>query len=572
MTDYRPLKTFLQQLKSDDSVCALETDHTPRSCKQWNHRFYQWRQHLAKQELHRWALYHEDCFEFSAILFALWSLNKKVYLPGNNQPGHIDNLSRHVDGLVGSIEDQKTISAPENSNPETVSPWTAESYGPLRMEEELLYVFTSGSSGAPQAIGKTLAQIGAELDTLHQQWGRELRDVHVLSSVSHQHIYGLLFRCLWPLLEGWSFDTHAKQYTETFCAPKNRRGLLVSSPTHLSRLPQESLNLPLSMVFSSGAPLDFGSSQHAKQHFQCPATEVLGSSETGGIAWRQQKTPTDSPWTTFDCVDIDISNVDHQLSVRSPYLRNATQWFKSNDSAKRVNDNQFILAGRVDRIIKLEGKRLSLDEMEAQLKQHPLVNDAHIVALDQNRIRLGAIVCIHTPPSENDMAERRALTKQLKAHLLTHFERPTLPKKWRYMNSLPKNSQGKLSHQEMNELFEKNQKRPTLPTVLSTEKIDDTVRLSLKVPEDLLYFDGHFDQSPILPGVVQLQWAEEYAREHFQLTGDFMRLEALKFQKIATPGIFLTLDLSFSEKNKKIVFKYTSSIGQHASGRIVLAP
>ncbi len=579
MTDYCSLATFLCQPRTDARVCTLNTDQTTKTYQQWNQRFHQWRRHLKDLPHTRWALYDDDCFEFSTVLFALWSLKKKVYLPGNNQPGHLQALAPHVDAFVGSIAHKQSILPPAEDDSTGQKSTTENTNLPLSMTEELLYVFTSGSTGEPQAIAKTLGQISAELDTLHQQWGHQLSNIHLLSSVSHQHIYGLLFRCLWPLMEGWSFDARARQYTETFTAPPNTDALLISSPTHLSRLPLGKSTSTLTQVFSSGAPLDYPSSRNAEAYFQCPITEVLGSSETGGIAWRQQKTQTQTPWTRFDCVEFSIAPPDNRLQIRSPYLRDASQWFKSNDSASPVNNEQFLLTGRTDRIIKLEGKRLSLDEMEAQLKQHPRVLDAHLICLDQNQNRLGAIVCVAEPPAEGNgdgnsadyNAEKRHLTNTLKAHLLTHFERPTLPKKWRYLDRLPRNSQGKLNFQELMMLFNKTQDKPSLPIVLSSQDNDGGIVLTLKVPRDLRYFDGHFDQSPILPGVVQLQWAERYARERFQLNGDFVRLEALKFQKIATPGITLTLELSFSEKNKKILFKYTSSVGQHASGRIVLA-
>lgn len=569
MTEYRPLEIFLSRLKADSSVCSLDLKQGTRSPRQWSQRFYQWRQLLATQKSTRWAVYEEDCFEFSAILFALWSLDRKVYLPGNNQPGHIKALGPYVEAFAGAFPSEHTIAAPaDDASVQHIE--IDNSSLLLSMNEELLYVFTSGSTGEPQAIGKTLAQISAELDTLHQQWGQTLKKVHILSSVSHQHIYGLLFRCLWPLLEGWSFDAHARQYTETFNAPDNTLALLVSSPTHLSRLSLENSNSPLERVFSSGAPLDFHSSQRAKQYFQCPITEVLGSSETGGIAWRQQQTQSHSPWTTFACVDIDIAE-NQQLMIRSPYLPDARQWFKSNDGASRINETQFVLTGRIDRIIKLEGKRLSLDEMESRLKQHSLILDAHLVTLDHNNNRLGAIISLAEPPSDSSTSEKRSLTNTFKAHLLSHFERPTLPKKWRYVAQLPRNSQGKLNLQDTKSLFSKTQEKPTLPIVVSSQESEKGYTLSLRIPEDLLYFDGHFDQSPILPGIVQLQWAEKYARELFKLDAHFIRLEALKFQKIATPGLTLTLDLSWSKTNAKIQFKYTSAIGQHASGRIVLA-
>ncbi len=47
------------------------------------------------------------------------------------------------------------------------------------------------------------------------------------------------------------------------------------------------------------------------------------------------------------------------------------------------------------------------------------------------------------------------------------------------------------------------------------------VLLALTVPDDLLYFDGHFRVAPVLPGVVQVDWAIHYGRLHLGLTGAF---------------------------------------------------
>ncbi|MFP3656715.1 AMP-dependent synthetase, partial [Burkholderia sp. SIMBA_052] len=62
------------------------------------------------------------------------------------------------------------------------------------------------SSGRPKPIRKTLAQFNAEVHTLERQWGALVGDATMLASVPHHHIYGLLFRVLWPLAAGRAFD------------------------------------------------------------------------------------------------------------------------------------------------------------------------------------------------------------------------------------------------------------------------------------------------------------------------------------------------------------------------------
>ena len=53
-----------------------------------------------------------------------------------------------------------------------------------------------------------------------------------------------------------------------------------------------------------------------------------------------------------------------------------------------------------------------------------------------------------------DNKNKRVLNVSFKTHLLKEFERISLPKKWRYLNELPFNSQGKLVQKELEALFE----------------------------------------------------------------------------------------------------------------------
>jgi 3-hydroxymyristoyl/3-hydroxydecanoyl-(acyl carrier protein) dehydratase len=107
------------------------------------------------------------------------------------------------------------------------------------------------------------------------------------------------------------------------------------------------------------------------------------------------------------------------------------------------------------------------------------------------------------------------------------------------------------------------------PDVINKAESENSVELALFVPENLDYFNGHFPDSPILAGVVQLHWAVEYAKQEFNLTHcEVANLEVLKFQVVIVPKQNLVLTLTL-KSNDKVLFTYTSERGQHASGRIV---
>lgn len=107
-----------------------------------------------------------------------------------------------------------------------------------------------------------------------------------------------------------------------------------------------------------------------------------------------------------------------------------------------------------------------------------------------------------------------------------------------------------------------------LPEILAHQAIADGVTLILRIPETLSYFSGHFDQIAIVPGVVQIQWAVHFAREHLGLKGVFSHMEVVKFKELLLPGQSLQLSLRYHGEAGKLEFCYRSETAEYSSGRI----
>jgi len=329
----------------------------------------------------------------------------------------------------------------------------------------------------------------------------------------------------------------------------------------------------LRCIFSSGAPLKREDSLLANERLGTAVIEVYGSTETGGIAWRQQSPQMAALWQAMPGVQVRIDTPSECLELRSEHLADSVTWQLTPDRVRFDAQGQFALLGRADRIVKAEGKRTSLDEMEATLLQHPAVDAVRLLMLEGKRTEIAAVVVLSSDGASTLASQgKRHLNEALRKHCLQRFERPVLPRRWRYVAQLPVNSQGKFERQALLKLFQNPPtSQPRLPTVLGQESTaSGDIHLQLHIPEDLLFFDGHFDKVPILPGVVQIHWVDHYARQSFSLTEGFLRLESIKFKQIINPGQEITLALSYDPAKGKISFVYSSATGEHASGRIVL--
>jgi 3-hydroxymyristoyl/3-hydroxydecanoyl-(acyl carrier protein) dehydratase len=169
-----------------------------------------------------------------------------------------------------------------------------------------------------------------------------------------------------------------------------------------------------------------------------------------------------------------------------------------------------------------------------------------------------------------DQHGKNGMNDRLRGVLAGVVEPVALPRRWRYLDRLPVNAQGKTTNAQLLALLDTPvRERPRQPSVRELEAGPGRVLLELVVPPDLLYFDGHFTVAPVLPGVVQVDWAILYGRRHFALAPAFRSIQALKFQQMVRPGVPVQLELVHDQAKGSLNFRYFSAAGSHASGRIV---
>ncbi|OPG74043.1 AMP-binding protein [Pseudomonas ogarae] len=505
------------------------------------------------------AVHLEDAADLAVALLGAWRAGVRVLLPADLQAQTRQRWAADVDLW---LTDQ-----PGDTHPGDLQQAPMDA-AELDLDHCWLSLCTSGSSGEPKRIEKTLRQLSNEVQALEHLWGADLGPACMIGSVATQHIYGLLFRVLWPLCAGRTFVRRQLAFPEDLQRASRERPAFawVASPALLKRM-GDNLDWPalscVRRVFSSGGALPAEAAQSLQQRLGQWPTEIFGSSETGGIAWRQGS----GLWQPF--ADVELSqDSDGALLIASPYLPTGHVEHTA-DAARIAEDGRFELLGRLDRIVKLEEKRISLPMLEQALVAHDWVSEARLGVVQENRASLGALLVLSDAGLRALRNQgRRAVTEGLRRHLSEHCETLALPRRWRWLRQLPLNAQGKLPQAEVEALL--MAPRPKAPEVLEHVETDGEWSLQLIVPPDLAYFSGHFPTAPVLPGVVQVDWALSLGRQLLDLPPRFVGMEVLKFQQLVRPGDEIQLHLRFDRERGKLYFAYRNDTAACSSGRIVL--
>ncbi|MDR2625894.1 MAG: AMP-binding protein [Zoogloeaceae bacterium] len=522
------------------------------------------------------ALFEPDAYAFDVWLLAAWSLGKMVALTGDDLPATRSALAipwvgrQHPANALSTWHTQASSSV---SGASDVSGADCSSSG--------LLLFTSGSTGKPTPIEKSLRQMRAESQMLEAAFAKTLTpDTRFVRSVPQPHMYGLAFFVFWPLLFARPWVAEKLRYPEDSERLPAADYLLVTSPTFLRALadaaPKLAPDVRWKMATSSGSPLAAEVAASGMAFLHAPLIEIYGSTETGATAHRCGA----APWQPLPGVRLSLEANTSRLLIHSPTLPEAEQasGFLSGDIARLDKQGGNLeLLGRADRLVKIGEKRISLTQVEQNLVCLPEIGNARIVPLaheqEGGRLLLGAAVIL-TPEGE---ARKKTLGKArfdrfLRAALRKQMEAIALPRRWRYVTELPVNDMGKATHSDLARLF-----APSLPHALCLTQEENEamskVRLQLRCMPDLVWFDGHFPNLPVLPGVVQIDWVAHFAHLHFGLdpqSAPITRMTGLKFQRLIRPNDTPCLDLIWRPEKREIEFAYTLKEAPCSRGTLIL--
>jgi 3-hydroxymyristoyl/3-hydroxydecanoyl-(acyl carrier protein) dehydratase len=112
----------------------------------------------------------------------------------------------------------------------------------------------------------------------------------------------------------------------------------------------------------------------------------------------------------------------------------------------------------------------------------------------------------------------------------------------------------------------------TLPQAHNLRRNGDEVVIDLILPADHAAFLGHFPSRPVVPGVLQIDWAMQFASHYFDLDQTVAIDFQVKFRRLIEAGDDLALTLRLDGQRRTVAFEYRTSQEIASTGKIKLEP
>ena len=491
------------------------------------------------------ALFHSDAYIFLVWLLAAWQEGRKVLVPGDKNIA----LSPSFSGWfkVGEFD------APDLTGWDVGNEVANRVFSEVDSNFGALGVFTSGSTGEPVRIDKTMRQLENEVDALEFTFGEKIeKDVVFYRSVSHQHFFGMPFGVFWAISRGSMLSRVAIKGGHEWNTSTPQ--VLITSPSFLKSIADntsqhKNIGSGIRLIFSAGGILEDSIFSIINSITKNRVVDVYGSSETGHIAWRSSP---EMPWQVQEGVEFKRP-VDDVLEIKSKFCP-SDEWFSTSDLA-HLRGNSFEILGRADRIIKIEGIRVSLSQLVASIKESSLVEDCLISDIENGRrAQLGAVLKLSSLGLQTlEVDGRLPLINSLKVSLRSKVNAIAIPRRWRFIEEFPVNSLGKVLKVNIDGIFSEGLK---IPIIISRKVDENSIELVLDMLKSLDCFNGHFDDFPVVPGVALIEWAVRAAEVHLVKNYIFSGMSQIKFQKFIKPNQIIRLRLDLNPESMSLKFKY----------------
>ena len=410
---------------------------------------------------------------------------------------------------------------------------------------------TSGSSGNPKVVVKTLANLVAESQDILSQFP-ELRNMEFVSTTTLNHLFGFTFHFMLPLNGGGMINCDSISIPEDI----NKKDVcLISTPSFLEILAKYNYKLQKNpkIIISAGAELKSEIFTYTKS-ISTKTIEIYGSTETGVMAFRMD---SEAMFKLF--CNINLLKSNGSICIETPYSKNSPVIVQ--DKIELLPNQYIKFLGRNDRVYKVREKRISAEILENLIRKNPHVKDVYTFKWENKLASLGVLSDSGLEYLyKYGMVE---LIKNIKSSLLENVD--IIPQKWKFWDEIPHSENGKIKISEIFELFSLNLSMP-LPVKRQMEK--DFAIISLYFYKNCNFFKGHFDGFHIVPGIVQLFLAQYYSSKIFKIPNISGQYRKIKFKNIIKPDKVINLVLERTAKG--IVYSYKDEEKIYSSGVLPL--
>jgi acyl-coenzyme A synthetase/AMP-(fatty) acid ligase len=312
--------------------------------------------------------------------------------------------------------------------------------GKLEVDAEQIaaIVFTSGSTGRHMPHPKSLESLVAGARTLGTQLALSPGTM-ILSTLPPQHMFGLESTVMLPMQNGLA--VHAGRPLlpadlRAAAAALPRPLWLMTSPLHLRACVAESVALhDVSGVLCSTMPLAGELARAVERLWKAPLYEIYGSSEAGMIAMR--RTAQDETWRLVP--GLRFTERSGTLWVQGNHVREPQPVL---DRITQLDAERFTLQGRKTDVVKIAGKRTSLEALEAALLAVEGVKDGVFFVPDEPAG--GRLLAFAVAPGVSAGEIRAALRQRIDAVFL--------PRPLHLVAELPRGDSGKIPRRALAEL------------------------------------------------------------------------------------------------------------------------
>ena len=459
MTKVFPLTKFKASSRAKEAVVCYDGKWSDGVFKTWGDFLRdttKMRKFLESRSTDSYILHCGDFWYFGVTFTALLQCQKAVHLTQNISEKFLSEALLPGMELLTDAEVGNSINIPEIIE-KSADPTADEidTTPEINGETTRIFLFTSGSTGKPKSVPQRMKEFEEDNAFIISKWLDKISERKFVSTVSQHHIFGFLFGFSLPFATGRPFRRKRIEFPEEFEELTDEKYLIVATPAFLKRTVEivEKLDMRDPWLFTSGGAVSPELAVKTNEVFGIYPLEVYGSTETSGIAYRMQD-KDGLTWTPFDNAKIWLGD-DGCLRIISPYIKDPAG-FATADMAEMLGNGKFLLKGRSDSIVKIEEKRISLTEVENRLFESGLVEDVKVIALSNDIRQYLAAAIVLNEKGKNEFAgrEKLVLNKYFHDFLMHYFENTVIPKKWRFLDKLPTDIQGKKHKEEIAALFE----------------------------------------------------------------------------------------------------------------------